>query len=205
MSINAASLVLGYQVVQFRTYIFSAVVLIIPFRYLLCDVISEVYGFHIAKKIVFYMIIYGFIFSLLMFFIVKLPAPSYWTHRSDYNFVLGNTLHIACYCTIGVFIGSVLNIYFVSKWKVLTKGKYFWLRSLGGSCIGELIQYAITISLMFHTFLNSEKVFGLVVTDYFIQVVILMIFSPIAHFCMFWLKNYEGIDDNQHAIKVDPF
>ena len=137
MAMGAATLVLGYQVIQFKNYIFSAVVLIIPFRYLICDIISEVYGFQIAKKIIFCLILSGLLFSLLVTCIIKLPAPSYWAHKDAYNFVLGNTLKVACYSSIGVFIGSLLNIHLVSKWKVLAKGRFFWLRSLGGPVLAN--------------------------------------------------------------------
>lgn len=203
MAISTLTLVIGYQVVELKGYVFTAVALIIPFRYLICDIIAEVYGFQNAKKIIIYMIFGGLIFSLLAVCIIKLPAPSYWINKKAYVFVLGNTLSVMLYATLGVFIGSLLNIHLVSRWKVFAKGRFFWLRSLGGSCIGEFAQYAIGLSLMFHAFLSFDKVFHLVITDYLIQVVLLFIFSPIAQFFMFLLKNHEGIEENNYTIDMD--
>lgn len=203
MAISTLTLVIGYQVVELKGYVFTAVALIIPFRYLICDIIAEVYGFQNAKKIIIYMIFGGLIFSLLAVCIIKLPAPSYWINKKAYVFVLGNTLSVMLYATLGVFIGSLLNIHLVSRWKVFAKGRFFWLRSLGGSCIGEFAQYAIGLSLMFHAFLSFDKVFHLVITDYLIQVVLLFIFSPVAQFFMFWLKNHEGIEENNYSIDMN--
>ncbi len=204
VALGTLTLIIGYQVVQWGNYIFSAVALLIPFRYLLCDIIAEVYGFKIARKLIIYFIFCGISFAAIASNIIKLPPPTYWTHQNAYYFVLGNSLRVMCYASIGVLVGSLLNVYLVSKWKVLTKGKFFWLRSFGSSGIGELLQYSVGLTLMFHNFLDFKKLLTLIVADYLIQILILFVFSPIAHILMLFLRNHEEININENTIKLDP-
>ena len=198
-----ATVVIGYQLVEFKGWIFSAVALIIPIRYLLCDIVAEVYGFKIAKKLIALMILAGLFFSLLLCILIKLPAPAYWKHSEAYDFVLGGTLRIMCSASLGVIVGSFLNVYLVSRWRILAKGQFFWLRSLASSGIGEITQYLIGLALMFHGFLEWDKLFHLIINDYLVQVSVLLFLSPIAHVCMLLLRNYEQIEPDDHALKVD--
>ncbi len=188
------TLTIGYQVVEINGRIFSAVALIIPFRYLLCDVISEVYGYITAKKFIWWMLACSFLFSFVISNIIELPSPSYWTHYQAYKFVLGGSFKIALCASLGLLAGSFINIYLVSKWKVLVRGKLFWLRSLGGSIIGELTQYVIGLTLMFSGHLEWMKIVELIVADYLLQAAILALLAPLAHIAMYYLKKYEDID-----------
>lgn len=203
ITLTLLTLTIGYQVVEIHNHIVSAVALIIPFRYLLCDIVSETYGYHVAKKFILWMLVCGFLFSFIVSNIIKLPAPTYWHHFAAYEFVLGGSFKIALYASLGMIIGSFINIYLVSKWKTLVRGKYFWLRSLGGSIFGELTQYIIGLTLMFHGYLGWKKVFELVAADYLLQAILLTILAPFAHITMFFLKKYEKIDSSQKQLNLD--
>ena len=54
---SLTTLVLGYDVIEIHGFIFSAAALIIPFRYLLGDIIAEIYGLSTAKKMIWYIVI----------------------------------------------------------------------------------------------------------------------------------------------------
>ncbi len=85
------------------------------------------------------------IFSSYIFLVLKLPYPTFWNRNGIYIQIMKPYLRFTLASTASIIIGSWLNIYFLSKWSRLVHGRYFALRSLGSSCIGELF---VTISSM---------------------------------------------------------
>jgi len=205
ITVSLTTSVLGYKIIGVDGHIFSAAALIIPFRYLLGDVIAEIYGLYAAKRIIWYMLISGFIFSIVCVLVIRLPSPSYWTHESAYNFVLGKTLHIAIFATIGVFIGSMLNVFLLSKSKLLLNGKYFWLRSLVSSIIGELTQYVIVLTMMYWSIFSVGKIIEVILFDYSVQVIILFLLTPFTHAFIRKIKKIEDVDIYDSNICFNPF
>jgi len=205
LTICLLTLPIGYQIVQVGPYTFSAVALIIPIRYLICDIISEVYGYYIAKKVIWLMLFCSFLFSIIISNIIKLPAPAHWSHHAEYQFVLGSTFKVILYASLGVLVGSFLNIYLVSKWKLLTNGKIFWLRSLGGSIIGDITQYLIGLTLIFHNLFSWQDIFKLIISDYVLQSIILTILAPVAQLIMYKLKKIEKSQIKEQIISINPF
>lgn len=124
-------------------------ILIFPLTYFLSDVITEVYGYKIARQILWFGFFCQFIFSLLIVGIMHLPAATFWHDQKSFETVFG---HLFFYClttTLGTLCGGFLNIYIVSKFKILLQGKYFWIRSLLSSSVGELIFSLIALTPIF--------------------------------------------------------
>jgi len=205
LTISLTSFVLGYKVIEIHGHILSAAAIIIPFRYLISDLIAEVYGLSVAKKMIWMLIFCGILFSLVCVFTVKLPSPSYWSHQKDYDFVLGNTLRIALSATIGVLLGSMLNVFLLSKWKVLFEGRWFLVRSLLSSVCGELTQYIIVLTMMYWGLLGADKIIELIIIDYAFQVIFLLALSPATHIALFIIKYVEGVDVYESNISYNPF
>lgn len=202
---SIASMVLAYKVVGLWGLTVTGSALVMPFRYVTGDILAEIYGYYVAKRMILYLIICWFIFSLTTVAIIHLPSPATWNHAEAYNFVLGKTINTVTATLIAVLIGSNLNIYAISKWKILTRGKIFWLRSIGSSAIGELTQYAIGIPLMYFNVMSIEKIISLVVFDFLVQLGLLLIFSIPANFIVLLIKKIENTDVYDNVIKFNPF
>ena len=205
ITISLSTLVLGYKVISVHGYIFSGAALVIPFRYMLGDIIAEVYGLSAAKKVIWMLVVCGLLFSLIGMLAIKLPSPNYWTHAKAYNFVLGNMLPITIDGIVGVFTGSMLNVFLLSKWKLLLKGKWFFLRSVSSSICGELTQYIIVLSMMYWKVFGAHKISELIALDYSIQVVFLLLLAPIASVLIFFIKRTERVDVYEESVSFNPF
>lgn len=205
VTISLSTFILGYKVITIHHTIFSAAALVIPIRYMLGDVIAEVYGFYIAKKYIWYMVICGISFAAIITVAIHLPSPTFWDHQAQYNTVLGRTMRIAVDATVGVILGSMLNVYLLTKWKVLVSGRLFILRSLGSSVIGELTQYIVVLIMMYYNLLTWRQIFELIIVDYAIQVVFLFISTPFAHLLVSLLKRIEGREVTDQTIVFNPF
>jgi uncharacterized integral membrane protein (TIGR00697 family) len=205
LTICLTSFVLGYKLIDIHGHVLSAAAIIIPFRYLLTDLIAEVYGLSVAKKMIWMLVVCGIIFSTVCVLIIKLPSPAYWSHQEDYDFVLGNTLRIALSATVGVILGSMLNVFLLSKWKVLFEGRWFLLRSFLSSLCGELTQYVAVLTMMYWGMLGIDKIIELIIIDYLFQVAFLLFLSPVSHVSLFFIKYIEGVDVYESNISLNPF
>lgn len=202
---SIASMVLAYKVIDFWGLMITGSALVMPFRYIIGDIIAEIYGYYVAKRMILYLIICWYVFSLTTIAIIHLPSPADLNHKEAYDLILGKTINTVTATLIAVIIGSNLNIYVVSKWKILVKGKYFWLRSIGSSAVGELTQYAIALPIVYYNMMSPKKIISLVILDFLVQLGFLIMISIPTNFIVFLIKKIENTDIYDTDIKFNPF
>lgn len=183
--------------------------------FVLLDVATEVYGYWQGRTLVFTGLITYTVFMLIMEFVLHLPqAQNYgepWGFDQDpfaYTYLFHN-LHRAwfsvVFCTL---LANNLNIVFLSKWKILMRGKYFWLRSLTTSLIAVTIYSALSNFMIFGMLLKPSQYsyyFQLILTSILAKLFTLFIFAyPSVVFCNF-LKKKEGVDVYDYNLSLNPF
>lgn len=148
-AIGIASLTLPYKLIGIGHFVTSGASVIMPFWYAIGDLIAEVYGYKIAKKLIGFSVISCLVYAILVSIMIATPDPVGWGHQSDFNYVFGSLMRATLGGDASVLVGAFLNAYFISKWKFLLHGKLFWLRSLGSSGIGETLQLIVACSIMY--------------------------------------------------------
>jgi len=143
VAISMACGLVAFKMVSFGSLTNTGQVFIFPLLFCFADVIAEVFGVLAARFVIYFQLVCSFIFVTLILLIIRLPSPSTWHLQEAYNQVLNPMFGLHVGVLVGTFCNSLINIHLLSKWKLLTKGKYFWLRSTGASCIGILV-YTIT-------------------------------------------------------------
>jgi hypothetical protein len=144
MMIALLSTLFVYKIVSIGPTIITAGALLSPLWYFTADIITEVYGYNITRKVIWSELFLEFIFVSLGFFFIMLPSPEYWSLDSAYKSIFSNLPRVMVGSIVGTLAGSFINSYLISKWKILLKGKSFWLRSLGANAIGQLFLSAST-------------------------------------------------------------
>lgn len=200
-----AAVVVVYKVVSIGPLTISEGTLIFPITYFFGDIIAEVYGYELSRSLIWYSLICEIIFTFIVSHIIKLPPPPYWQHQAEYDFVLGNIMQVALANTIAVPTGAFLNAYAITKWKVLLKGRYFWIRSLASTAIGELAFCIIASPIVFIGMLSSNQVFTIVVSTYVIKLIFAVVSIFPANVIQYILKKAEGIDIYDTNTNFNPF
>ena len=120
-----------------------------PFVFLIDNIIAEIYGYKITRSIIFYSITAQTIFILLCQIIINVPHPEFFQNHNEYEKILGlSLLRIHLSGCIAYLLAILINTKILTQWKVLLKGRKFWLRSLGSNFISEGIYSLIAILLM---------------------------------------------------------
>lgn len=205
VSIMIAANVLIYRLTCIGELIISVGTFIIPFWYVLNDIITEVYGYQVIRRIIWSSLSCVFIFSLICILMIKLPTPPNWHYQHAYDLVLGNLFRVFFGMIIAVVVGSFLNTYLISKWKIFIKGRHFWLRSIGSSGIGQFLFTFIAIVFDLIGTVPMKTLVELIIISYIIK----LIFTPLAALpsalIAQYLKKLEGIDIYDHDTNFNLF
>jgi len=168
--------------------------ILFPLSYILGDVITELYGFKKAKKVIFITMLMTLLAALTLFGVQLLPPGPGWENQTAYEAVLGFFPRIVLGSVIAYLVGQVLNSYVFSKIKVATKGKRLWVRALGSSLVGNLVDTLIFITIAFVGTISSGQFIGLLALAYASKMVGETVLLPVTYTVIRWLKKLTGQD-----------
>jgi len=201
----AATYPMVYKIVSVHHILETAAIFLFPLSYALGDVIAEVYGYKIARQVIWSSLACGFVFCVALEFIAKLPPATFWHSEEAYETVFGHLVRVYFALSVAGLCGSFINVYVISKWKILLKGRYFWMRSLCSTGIGEFAFTIIGSPLSYWGIQSFSKMFWLMLDGYLFK----MLYAFIAVFPMVILvrilKVIEGIDVYDYGINYNPF
>jgi len=183
--------------------------------FVLLDVITEVYGTAQAKKTLLAGLFTYTVFVFLMELMQVIPSPSSfnvsWSSVQDpdaYKYLFNNLYMVWISVVFCALFANSINIYILAKWKALTKGHYFWLRSISTSFFAALIYSVVSNLFAFGFFLPASKI------PYFIELCIISVSAKLLTLIIFaypalllckLLKRAEGVDVYEHKFKLNPF
>ena len=194
VTVKISTIVLIYKMVMLGSYYASAATLIMPLWFVLGDIIAEVYGFKLAKQVIYGALICQLLFAFACYGTLALPTPPDWAAHDSYVLVLSKLPRAASASFIAILIGSLLNTYLISRTKILFAGRYFWLRSLLASMIGEFIFTFIAFIAEFWGVTSTQHVFQLILISLCVKAIMNPLFILPASLLTFILKERENSD-----------
>lgn len=182
----------------------SAAVIVFPISFTIADIITELYGYKISRVIIWLGIFSQFLLTILTLILIHLPSPSSFHYNSDYIYVFGNLLTVFVAGLVASIASSFLNIYLLTKWGIILNGKYFWLRSLGSTLIGELAYTIIaSVIILFHT--QKSEILEFIIAILIFKIVYLLILIYPANKLTMSLKNRLKLDFSDISTNYNPF
>ncbi len=197
--------ILASKIMMVGPWSAPAGVLVFPLAYIINDVIVEVWGYRKARLIIWA----GFGVNLLavLFFslgILATPAPFYGSQEA-FSTVLGNTPRIVAASLLAYLVGSFLNAYIMSRFKVLTRGKGFSIRAVVSTLVGEGADSMIFITVAFAGIFPAGVLFTMVLTQAIIKTVYEIAVLPLTVWVVQKVKKLEGEDVFDVEISYNPF
>ena len=200
-----ANLIGASKVARVGSFTFGAGVLFFPLSYVFGDVLTEVYGYARARKVVWA----GFgamAFASFMSWVVLAfpPAPG-WPHQEAFTTVFGNTPRIVLASLVAYFCGEFANSYVLARLKVRTEGRFLWLRTIGSTVVGEGVDSLIFYPLAFLGVWSDELVLTVMVTNYLFKVGWEAAITPVTYRVVGFLKRAEAEDYYDRDTNFTPF
>jgi uncharacterized integral membrane protein (TIGR00697 family) len=206
MSIMLCNAILTNRYVGTNTFFILGGTLTSPFVFILDDIIAEVYGYKIARCVILTGFAAQTLFVIICQLVVMAPSPSHFKDGSAYAQILGSSLlRINISGFIAYIVANLVNSYILTRWKVLLKGRKFWLRSLCSSTFSEALYSCIAILMMEINSIPLKDVLKVVVISYLIKAIYSLIFAVPANVLVNYVKKRTGIDVYDFPKKFTPF
>ena len=186
---------------------FGAGVLFFPISYIFGDVLTEVYGYAQARRVIWA----GFaalVFAAVMAAVVVAlpPAPS-WPNQQVYEIAFGNTWRIAGASMFAYFCGEFVNSYVLAKMKVASAGRNMSLRFVASTVAGEAIDSSLFYPLAFWNsgIMPNELVMTLMISQFVTKTLVEVAFLPLTTRVVSALKRAENVDHYDRDTDFNPF
>jgi uncharacterized integral membrane protein (TIGR00697 family) len=186
---------------------FGAGVLFFPVSYVFGDILTEVYGYSRARRVIWS----GFgalaFASIMASMVVALPPAPFWKHQAAYEVAFGSTWRIVLASMIAYFCGEFVNSLVLAKMKILTQGKHLWSRTIGSTIFGEAVDSALFYPLAFYGtgIIPDEKLPMVMLAQFVLKVSVEVIFTPFTYWLVNWLKRAENEDYYDRQTDFNPF
>jgi queuosine precursor transporter len=200
-----ANLIGASKVCRLWGYTFGAGVLFFPISYIFGDVLTEVYGYARARKVVwagFSSLIFA---SFMSWAILQFPPAPSWPHQAAFETVFGGTPRIVAASLIAYFCGEFCNSYVLAKMKIWTGGRLLWSRTIGSTIAGELVDSLVFYPLAFLNAWPTRLVITVLFTNYLLKVGWEVVMTPFTYKVVNFLKKVEHEDYFDRDTNFTPF
>jgi uncharacterized integral membrane protein (TIGR00697 family) len=188
-------------------YIYGAGVLFFPISYLFNDIMTEVYGFARSRRAVWMGFAALAFASLMSYVVTTLPAAPTMSaeHQSAVNFIFGQTARITLASLVAFWAGEFVNSFVLAKVKILTEGKFLWVRTIGSTFAGEFVDSIIFYPIAFLGTWSNEQVVSVMIGNYFLKVFWEILATPFTYWIVNFLKRAEHEDFYDRDTDFNPF
>lgn len=180
-------------------------VILFPFTYIFGDILTEVYGYHGSRPIIWAGFSASIIMALSYALVQHLPPAPVWKNQEAFELILGITPRIVLGSLVAYIIGEFANSFVISKMKVLTKGRYLWARVVGSTVIGQALDSTVFILIAFGGIIASKDIVPIIISAYIAKVIVEIVMTPLTYKIVSFLKKKENLDTYDHDISYNPF
>ena len=188
---------------------FGAGNIFFPISYIFGDVLTEVYGYARARKVIwagFGALAFAAIMGLA---VVHMPADPNEPYNAEIQpaleLIFGNTWRIVAASMLAYWAGDFTNSYVLAKMKLWTAGRFLWTRTIGSTVVGQLVDSAIFYPLAFLGVWEAGTILKVIVFNWLFKVGIEALFTPLTYLIINRLKRAENEDYYDRNTNFTPF
>ena len=186
--------IIAVKLIDVGGLILPAAVIIFPVSYIVGDILTEVYGYRAARRVIWL----GFGCNLLLVIAVwlggLLPAAPFWQNQPAYDAILGFTPRLLAASFVAYLAGEFLNSFVLAKMKIATGGRWLWSRTITSTVVGQLADSGIFIGLAFAGILSGGQLVNLIVTQWLFKTIYEALATPLTYWVVNALKRAVAVD-----------
>jgi uncharacterized integral membrane protein (TIGR00697 family) len=195
--------IIAVKIISLGPIVLPAAIFVFPVSYIFGDILTEVYGYRVARRVIWL----GFACNLLFVFFAWigqiLPPAGFWEGQGAYVSILGYTPRLLSASIAGYLAGEFVNSFVLSRMKILTKGRWLWSRTIGSTVVGQAFDTSLFITLAFIGTPSFAPI--MIFNHWWAKVLIEAIATPATYAIVGWLKQKEGIDTYDYKTSYNPF
>jgi len=196
--------IIAVKLISIGGLILPAAIIIFPLSYIFGDILTEVYGFRAARKVIWLGFLCNLIVVLAIWIGGLLPAAPFWEGKqAAYDTILGYVPRVLLASFVAYLIGEFANSFVLAKMKIKTKGRWLWTRTIGSTIVGQGLDSAIFITIAFAG--TPEFVAISIVHLWLVKTGYETVATPFTYAVVNYLKKKEGIDTYDYDTRFNPF
>jgi len=181
-----------------------AAIIIFPLSYIFGDILTEVYGYRQARRVIWL----GFFCNLIAVFAIwlgqEIPPASIWEGQESYERILGYTPRLLGASFLAYLVGEFANSFILAKLKIKTKGRFLWARTIGSTVVGQGLDASVFISIAFIGTMPGAVVASSIFTHWLVKTGYEVVATPFTYTLVNYLKKKEGIDTYDYDTDFNP-
>jgi queuosine precursor transporter len=191
------------RVAPIDDFYLPAAVIIFPISYILGDILTEVYGYRVARRVIWSAFLANGLAVVGIVAAGALPAAPFWEEQVAYETILGQAWRIVGASFTAFLFGEFANAMVLSRMKVATSGRFLWMRTIGSTIVGQGLDSAIFITLAFAG-TEGLALWPLIWKQWLFKVAFETIATPATYAVVTALKRLEGIDTIDRGVDLNP-
>jgi uncharacterized integral membrane protein (TIGR00697 family) len=208
VTVLLTSNLIAVKLVAFGPLTLPAAVIVFPLSYLFGDVLTEVYGYAVARRVIWLGFSCNLVFVLFIVAAGALPgAPGAWdtTAQSAFERILGFTPRLLAASFIAYLAGEFLNSFVMARLKIATQGRWLWTRTISSTLVGQAIDSAIFISGAFAAVLPAGLLLRTILNQWAFKSAYEIVATPLTYAVVGFLKRREHQDPFDVGTDFNPF
>ncbi|WP_375392716.1 queuosine precursor transporter [uncultured Sphingomonas sp.] len=186
---------------------FGAGILFFPIAYVIDDVLTEVYGYARARRVIWAGFAALAFMAVMEWTVVRLPVAEGWTGQAAYERVFGSGWRIIGASLTAFWAGDFLNSIVLAKMKLWTGGRWLWTRTIGSTIVGEGADSLIFYPLAFYGLPDwpTAALVAVMLSQFVLKVGWEAVLTPVTYAVVGFLKRAEGVDVFDRGTDFSPF
>ena len=180
----------------FGLFYFDAGTIVFPFAYMLGDVLTEIWGYRTARKVIWLTFMCNIIMVVCTQIGVWLPSPDYLDETANaYNHIFSYVPRIVVASLTGFLLGELSNAWLMEKIKKITGNKCLWVRTIGSSAVAYLFDSLPFVLIAFLGVVSTHDLLMMIAFQYGAKLLIEAIFgTPLAYAAVHAIRKYVKAD-----------
>ncbi len=199
----AANIIIVKQI-NIGPVLLPAAIIVFPISYILSDILTEVYGYSQARRVIWL----GFLCNLFFVFAIWigniLPAAPVFEAQMAYERILGNTPRFLVASFLAYLSGEFANSYILAKLKIATKGRWLWTRTIASTLAGQGLDTVIVLSIGFIGTLPLKVLLTMILSHWLAKSLYEIAATPITYVVVGYLKKKENLEIFDYRTNFNP-
>jgi uncharacterized integral membrane protein (TIGR00697 family) len=184
--------------------VLPAAIIIFPLSYIIGDVLTEVYGYRQARRVIWLGFLCNLIAVVAIWIGKILPPAPVFEAQNDYERILGSTPRFLLASFVAYLAGEFTNSVVLSKMKLMTKGRWLWSRTIGSTLVGQGVDTVVVLAIAFVGVLPFSVLGIMMFFHWLVKCVYEALATPLTYVVVGYLKRKEGIDVYDYGVDFNP-
>ncbi|MBI4331858.1 MAG: queuosine precursor transporter [Chloroflexi bacterium] len=193
------------KLISLGPIILPAGIIIFPFNYIFGDILTEVYGYRQARRIIWLGFVCNFVAIVAFWVAGQLPAAPGWDAQGAYDRILGSTPRFLAASFLAYIAAEFANAFILARMKIWTGGKWLWTRTIGSTVVGQGLDTVVFLSVAFWGAMPLNVLGFIVLNHWLAKTAYEALATPLTYAIVNYLKKKEGIDTFDYQTNFNPF